>query len=91
MAADPVMPSAHPGEILLEALLVLLGVSQYQLRHHRGSGSRPQCEVLYQRRSAKTAGRWLLPRLTALDRFSKNCGPYWAPCGAHPPGGRAVT
>ena len=59
MVADTIMPSAHPGEILLTEFLEPLGVSQYQLAKAVDVPARRINEIVHgQRRiSADTALR----------------------------------
>jgi antitoxin HigA-1 len=71
VAADTVMGSAHPGEILLEVFLKPLGVSQYQLAKEIQVPARRINEIVHgQRRiSADTALR--------LARFFGTSERFW--------------
>lgn len=73
MAADTVMPTVHPGEILLEEFLMPLGVSQYQIAKAVGVPARRINEIVHgqQRITADTALR-LSRYLGTSERFWMN-------------------
>jgi hypothetical protein len=66
MAADPVMPPVHPGEILLEEFLTPLGVSQYQLAKAVDIPARRINEIVHDQRRITAAPRCGCPGTSVL-------------------------
>ncbi len=73
MAAETIMPPAHPGEILQEEFLVPLAVSQYRLARELGVPPRRINEIVHgQRRITADTALRLARYFGTSERFWMN-------------------